>query len=141
MRAKKRSVEEQMSLIMECRKSGMSDYQWCEKNAIPGSTFYTWITRLRKEGYKLPKTEVKYNNSFSTNQEIVKVEVVSKELKAPTVVEQQNTPITKSLVEESDDKLAVEVFVSGATIRFFNNTNPKIIKYTLDCIGGNKNDW
>ena len=136
MRAKNRSMEEQMSLIMECRKSGMSDYQWCEKKGIPGSTFYTWITRLRKEGYKLPKSAIKDNNDFSTNQEIVKVEVVSKELKAPSVFEQQNTPISKSLVDEFDDNLAVEVFVSGATIRFFNNTNPQIIKYTLDLRGG-----
>lgn len=28
--------EEQVKLIMECRQSGLSDYQWCEQNGIYG---------------------------------------------------------------------------------------------------------
>ena len=30
MKAKRVSREEQLKLIMECRSSGLSDYQWCE---------------------------------------------------------------------------------------------------------------
>ena len=26
--------EDQIKLIMECRQSGLSDYQWCEQNGI-----------------------------------------------------------------------------------------------------------
>ena len=30
--------EDQIKLIMECRQSGLSDYQWCEQNGIhPGT--------------------------------------------------------------------------------------------------------
>jgi hypothetical protein len=29
MRAKRKSVDEQYELIMQCRSSGLSDYQWC----------------------------------------------------------------------------------------------------------------
>ena len=32
--------EEQIRLIMECRKSGLSDYQWCEHNGIHPGNFY-----------------------------------------------------------------------------------------------------
>ena len=35
MKAKRVSREEQLKLIMECRSSGLSDYQWCEV-IIPG---------------------------------------------------------------------------------------------------------
>ena len=30
MKAKRVNREEQLKLIMECRSSGLSDYQWCE---------------------------------------------------------------------------------------------------------------
>ena len=32
--------EDQIKLIMECRQSGLSDYQWCEQNGIHSGTFY-----------------------------------------------------------------------------------------------------
>ena len=33
--------EEQIRLIMECRKSGLSDYQWCEKKGGKQSNMST----------------------------------------------------------------------------------------------------
>ena len=49
MRAPRVLVEEQYRLIMECRKSGLSDYQWCLNNDINPGTFYNWVKRLRKK--------------------------------------------------------------------------------------------
>lgn len=40
---------DQIKLIMECRQSGLSDYQWCEQNSINPSTFYNWVSKLRKK--------------------------------------------------------------------------------------------
>ena len=34
MKAKRVSREEQLKLIMECRSSGLSDYQWCEAQSM-----------------------------------------------------------------------------------------------------------
>ncbi|RAZ81664.1 IS66 family insertion sequence hypothetical protein, partial [Klebsiella oxytoca] len=34
MRAKRINRDEQVKLIMECRRSGLSDYQWCEANGV-----------------------------------------------------------------------------------------------------------
>ena len=50
MRAPRVPVEEQYCLIMECRKSGLSDHQWCLNNDINPGTFYNWVKRLRKNG-------------------------------------------------------------------------------------------
>ncbi len=38
MRAPRVPVEEQYRLIMECRKSGLSDYQWCLNNDMNKNT-------------------------------------------------------------------------------------------------------
>ena len=48
MRAPRVPVEEQYRLIMEYRKSGLSDHQWCLNNDINPGTFYNWVKRLRK---------------------------------------------------------------------------------------------
>ncbi len=44
---------EQIKLIMECRQSGLSDYQWCREQGIHPGTFYNWVSKLRKAGYTL----------------------------------------------------------------------------------------
>lgn len=46
--------DDQIKLIMECRQSELSDYQWCEQNGIHPGTFYNWVSKLRKSGYSLP---------------------------------------------------------------------------------------
>lgn len=50
MKAKRVNREEQLKLIMECRSSGLSDYQWCETHGIHAGTFYNWVSKLRKAG-------------------------------------------------------------------------------------------
>ena len=75
MRAPRVLVEEQYRLIMECRKSGLSDYQWCLNNDINPGTFYNWVKRLRKNGCG----DVPEKNQLSTyeqsHQEVVKIEM------------------------------------------------------------------
>ncbi len=41
-------MTEQIRLIKECRKSGMTDADWCHENGIAVSTFYNWVSRCRK---------------------------------------------------------------------------------------------
>ena len=42
----KRSEQEWMNLIQECRASGLSDKDWCEQHGIPVSSFYNKISEL-----------------------------------------------------------------------------------------------
>ena len=35
---------EQIRLIMECRQSGLSDYQRCREQGINPGTFYNWVS-------------------------------------------------------------------------------------------------
>ena len=77
MRAPRVLVEEQYRLIMECRKSGLSDHQWCLNNDINPGTFYNWVKRLRKNGCG----DIHEKNQLSTyeqyHQEVVKIEMIT----------------------------------------------------------------
>ena len=75
MKAKRVSREEQLKLIMECRSSGLSDYQWCEAHGIHSGTFYNWVSKLRKAGVTLPDSESKHLGT-PVHQEVVKVDLV-----------------------------------------------------------------
>lgn len=55
MQTERRTVDEQYRLIMECRSSGLSDFQWCNEHGIKPGTFYNWVKRLRKKScYDIP---------------------------------------------------------------------------------------
>lgn len=42
MRAARKTTEEQYQLVLECRRSGLSDCAWCRKNGISlGTGYYT----------------------------------------------------------------------------------------------------
>ncbi len=79
MRAARKTSEEQYQLVMECRRSGMADCDWCRKNGINPETFYTWIRRLRKKGgFPIPPTQ-KQPSLGSPSHDIVRVEVLPEE--------------------------------------------------------------
>lgn len=49
MRANRIPTDEQYRLIMECRASGLTDYEWCLQHDIKPGTFYNWVKRLRQK--------------------------------------------------------------------------------------------
>lgn len=38
--------EERFDLILECRNSGLIDYQWCKQKGISTNTLYRWINKI-----------------------------------------------------------------------------------------------
>ena len=66
---------EQVKLIMECRQSGLSDYQWCKTKDIKPGTFYNWVSKLRKSGYTFPESKSK-STGIPTKQEVVKLNLI-----------------------------------------------------------------
>lgn len=49
MKTQRRTADEQYQLIMECRSSGLSDYQWCTEHNINPGTFYNWVKKTEKK--------------------------------------------------------------------------------------------
>lgn len=66
----RRTDEEWIRLIQECRSSGLSDKCWCEEHHIHTSNFYYQIRRLRGKACTIPEP---LNSSFSKKQEVVQV--------------------------------------------------------------------
>ena len=135
MKSKRVSTDEQFRLIMECRQSGLSDYQWCKVNDINPSTFYNWINRHRKRGMEIPMPSDQVKRLSAPLQEVVKVDLIpdSTSISAPMQVG-QNTCIVPNLAAKESP--AVEILIGNATIRFFNSTDKSLIDTTIRCMGG-----
>lgn len=75
MRSKRLSNDEAFRLIMECRRSGLPDYQWCQMNDINPATFYNWVSRLRKGGMQWEWNNIlafiSYEKSIGQQLEII----------------------------------------------------------------------
>lgn len=117
MRSPRVPVEEQYRLIMECRKSGLSDYQWCLNNDINPGTFYNWVSRLRKNNSK----DIPDKNSLSpyepANQEVVKIEM--------------NSLSTSNAIDKSTDAIAMELVIGNMGLRIPNGTDPLLLAKTI----------
>lgn len=135
MKSKQVPADVQYELIMECRRSGLSDSQWCQTKGINTGTFYNWVSRLRKGGMSIPATS---NNDLKTPvplQEVVKVDLIPDPAFIPAPMEpEQSTCIVPDLAAR--ELPTVEILLGNATIRFFNNTDKNLIEATLRCLGG-----
>ncbi len=70
MKIIKRSDEEWMSLLQDCRKSGLTDRAWCDLHDIYPTTFYRAIKRLRKKACLIPEHT---SNVAPQSQEVVEI--------------------------------------------------------------------
>ena len=74
MRTSRVSADEQYRLIMECRRSGLSDQQWCMNHDIKPGTFYNWVKRLRQKGCQDIPTATGRVTGRLVEQEVVRIE-------------------------------------------------------------------
>ena len=123
--------EDQIRLIMECRQSGLSDYQWCEQNGIHPGNFYNWVSKLRKSGYSFPESGAK-TATIPTVQEVVKVDLIQ---------EPESSPVIEQNVSHSSPTVAAELMLGNITVRLFNGADERVIQNTLRCIGGLNHAW
>lgn len=129
--------DDQIKLIMECRQSGLSDYQWCEKNGIHPGNFYNWVSKLRKSGYTFPEPASR-TNALPDIHEVVKVDLIpSEKVKSSLLIDQnvsRDIPCSAATV-------AAELEVSGFTLRLFNGADERLVQCTLESIGGMIHAW
>lgn len=130
MKSKRVSCDEQMQLIMECRQSGLSDYQWCQMHDINPGTFYNWISRMKKQGITLPESSGRGRHTSSPVQEVVKLELIPEEKAVPAAA------ISPCNAYVSANDVAFEVVTHSATIRVFNNTDAQMLENLFRCLGG-----
>ena len=128
--------DEQIRLIMECRKSGLSDYQWCKTREINPGTFYNWVSKLKKAGYTLPDPESR-DTGIPVRQEVVKLDLVESEAPTPIMMGQNVSVLTAKPTQS----VAAEIQLGTITLRLFNGADPLVIQNAIKCIGGVTHAW
>lgn len=123
--------QDRFDLIMECRSSGLTDYQWLKENGISRSTFYYWISQFRKNGYpnidEIPKPLKQSSPHRAQPQEVVKINVV------PDGPLERNAPIQRAY---SNIDPVMEIISGNTVIRLTNGTDPCLLETVLRSLGG-----
>lgn len=118
-----------MSLLTECRQSGMTDMDWCRANGISKSTFYKAVNRLRDKACNLPISAATSNTgidlTLSNKQDVVPISILPDE--------QPQIPDIPSTCRAS---YAMEINTGGMTIKISNDISPGMLSQTLRILGG-----
>ena len=129
----RRSDEEWFQLINECRRSGLSDSLWCKQQAIPVSSFFCAVRRLREKAYALPARE--RSSDIVSNplpcQDVVRIDIEPN----PFTVEDPE-PLQVMPATHLDNSHTVEIEVHGINIRIFNGVDTGLLKTVLSSLGG-----
>lgn len=124
MRAKAVTADEQYSLILECRASGMTDYQWCVAHNIKPGTFYNWVRRLRQSGdMEIPASA---ENQDPAGQDIVETHLGQPSAAVPASEVSSDTFIGTSPISSRPPVL--ELAMTGITLRIPQGTDPVFLE-------------
>lgn len=129
MSTPRRTANEQYQLIMECRNSGLSDYQWCTEHDINPGTFYNWVKRLRKKAcFDIPPANGRDTYKPTPKQEIVKLEVLPD---IPAVMDSAPIETVQSFSS------AIEIRSGAVSVRISNDVDPRLLSQIIRCMTGN----
>ena len=119
MRTSRVSADEQYRLIMECRRSGLSDQQWCMDHDIKPGTFYNWVKRLRQKGCQdIPATTGRATGR-PVEQEVVRIE--------------RNQMLATPLPDTSLGQLpaSMELSIGNLKLKIPNGTDSMLLAQTI----------
>lgn len=128
-------ADQQFQLIMECRNSGLSDYQWCKEHGIHPGTFQNWVSRLtRKACCEIPESISKAEPSPAPVQEVVRLNFNSKAENSESMLLCQPAPASPTSI--ADISAMIEISLGNATICIANGTDPAILDRVLSLVKG-----
>ena len=120
-------MSEQIKLINECRKSGMTDADWCRANQIAPSTFYNWISRSRKTASgQIQEPAYGHTSTPKPRQDVVPVKIIP-DLHSETV--DASHPVMTDM--HLDNSHTIEVVMKDLTIRISNDADPVLLTRIL----------
>lgn len=126
--------QEKFRLITECRQSGLSDQQWCLEHGIKPSTFYNWVSRLRKMPcFDIPQSQSRLDYFMGTKQDVVPLEVVSESPNGSNLMMSLGSPAE---TERNELIPTMELNLGTLSIRFSNSINPSLLEKTFELLKG-----
>ena len=124
-----RTKDEWLILIQECRRSGMTDAQWCLANGISRHTFNNAIRRLRKCSYAIPSRSRNDIYDLTTpQQDVVKVDIV------PDVTVQPPGGYITEAAPHINNPHKIEITMGGIHIALSNGADPVLVSKTLSLL-------
>ena len=119
------SIQEKFDMIMDCRNSGLSDFQWCKQHSISPSTFYGWVKQVRKHNCDIPDPAGLETYAPDTKPDVVRLDVIE---------ESKNSYASTTKPETLS--CAIEISIGSATIKISNDINPALFSNLLSLLGG-----
>ena len=120
-------MSEQIRLINECRRSGMTDADWCRKHDIAPSTFYNWIHRCRKAASdQIPAPSYGHHEDPQPRQDVVAVDIVP-----DRIPELAGAPAALQADTYIDNSHTIEIAIKDLKIRITNGTDPILLSRIL----------
>ncbi len=127
--AEHRTAVQWMSLITECRQSGLTDMDWCRANGISKSTFYKAVKRLRDKACVIPasvaSSDTCVNLTSSNKQDVVPISIIPDE-----------QPHIHDIPRAFPSPYAMEINAGSLTVRISNDISPGMLSQTLRILGG-----
>lgn len=128
-------TDKQYQLIMECRSSGLTDFQLCKEHGIHPGTFYNWGCRFRKKACcEIPESISKAAPAPSPAQDVVRLNFTPKEEKTELMFPVQ--PVLEDPSRIPEISARIEISLGSATIRIANGVDPAILDRVLSLVRG-----
>lgn len=119
----RRTDEEWMNLIQECRTSGLTDKEWCREHQIHPSNFYYHIRRLREMACEIPESA-----AGSTHAGFQEVVPIAFEVPFP------NSPKPDAGMNRQGFNTAIRITVNGFHVEVSNHAAHETIATTLSVL-------
>jgi hypothetical protein len=123
-RQPRRTDQEWLELIQECRNSGMSDKDWCDQHHIQRSSFYYHIRRLRYNACVIPEASLPMTHG---KQEVVQLQISDSD---PFPV---HTPVLNNSLEFSNDTV-IRLTMHDIRIEITNTAAGETIQNTITAL-------
>lgn len=131
-RTPRRSQEEWLQLIMECRNSGMTDRTWCEQHGILVSSFYNAVKRLRRKACDIPYVSCKKPYALdltSQKQEAVQIGIY------PGTVPDAAVPALRSApAPHIDNSHTIELMMGDVSLKISNSADPVLLQQIIQLL-------
>lgn len=120
----RRTDQEWLELIQDCRTSGMSDKDWCDQHHIQRSSFYYHIRRLRDRACAIPEASLPM---FHGKQEVIQLQFLDSD---PLPVH----PIVLSNSLDTSNDTAIRLTIHGIQIEITNYAVGETITNTITAL-------
>ena len=129
----RRTDDEWMQLITECRQSGVADKLWCEQHDIPISSFYNAVVRLRKKACDIPTTAARTPviDLTTSKQDVVRIGLVPDE---PVIHGIPSAPEQNRYISHIDNSHTIELMIGENCLRMSNNADPGLVGRMIEIL-------